>query len=91
MVRRSYPTADDAMAALFVLEAFGINATMCGSTVHNPFGGDYTEWEVTARELPAERDNTAIAIPSPEPHEDDFQQSRWWDEYGTRWRRNEWE
>src|SRR5262245_209132 len=79
----AYSTSDEAMAALVVLEAFGIDAWLCAATVDNPFGNPFTEWCVRVRnELPETLDNEESPIPSSEP---DYQQrsgSSWWDDDG---------
>ena len=70
-----FPTASAAMTAINVLGAFGITAGM----THRP--GEARPWFVTITRWPF-TPRVALVPPQydPQPHEDDFQESRQWDQ-----------
>lgn len=71
---QEFPTASAAMTAISVLGVFGISAGMA----HRP--GEARPWFVTITRWPfAERIPRAVPY-DPQPHEDDFQESRQWDQ-----------
>jgi len=84
MRRHFYGQRDDADHACEVLRTFGFLPFIAVALLD-----DVTQYEVCI-DIPSEQSYATVAV-SPEPYEDDFQQSTWWDEFNQRGRRNDWD
>jgi len=83
MRRHFYGQRDDADHACEVLRTFGFLPFIAVALMD-----DVTQYELGI-DIPSEQSYAKVAICTPEPYEDDFQHSSWWDEWNQRGRRDD--